>query len=46
MAATYALWLVILVVSILMVWRDPLNRALHDRIAGTGVVRSCLGGGR
>jgi uncharacterized RDD family membrane protein YckC len=39
-ATTYVLSLLIPVVSILMVWRDPLRRALHDRVAGTLVVRS------
>ena len=37
-AVTYALSLIIPVVSIAMAWRDPLRRALHDRVAGTRVV--------
>ena len=36
-AVTYALSLLVPVVSIAMAWRDPLHRALHDRIAGTRV---------
>ena len=36
--ATYALSLLLPAVSIAMAWRDPLHRALHDRVAGTRVV--------
>lgn len=36
---TYTLSLVIPLVSIVMAWRDPLRRALHDGVAGTRVVR-------
>jgi hypothetical protein len=35
---SYALSLLIPVASITMAWRDPLHRALHDRVAGTRVV--------
>lgn len=34
----YALALLLPTVSITMAWRDPLRRALHDRIAGTRVI--------
>ncbi|MCP2237259.1 putative membrane protein YckC, RDD family [Prauserella halophila] len=37
---TYTLALVIPLVSIVMAWRDPLRRALHDRAAGTRVVQA------
>lgn len=37
---TYTLSLLIPVVSVTMVWRDRQRRALHDRIAGTRVVRA------
>ncbi|MDQ3455758.1 MAG: RDD family protein [Actinomycetota bacterium] len=36
---TYALSVLIPVVSVVMMARDPLRRALHDRVAGTRVVR-------
>ncbi|MCP2180259.1 putative membrane protein YckC, RDD family [Prauserella alba] len=36
---TYASALVLPPVSIAMAWRDPLRRALHDRVAGTRVIR-------
>lgn len=35
---TYALSLLLAAVSITMAWRDPLRRALHDRVAGTRVL--------
>ena len=35
----YMLSLLVPVVSISMAWRDNLHRALHDRAAGTRVVR-------
>lgn len=37
---TYALSVLITIVSIVMVARDPLRRALHDRAAGTRVVQA------
>lgn len=37
-SAAYALSLVVPAVSVTMAWRDPLRRALHDRVAGTRVV--------
>jgi hypothetical protein len=39
----YALSVLIPVLSIVMAWRDPLRRALHDRVAGTRVVGSRAG---
>lgn len=39
MAVTYGLSLLLPLVSVVMAWRDPWQRALHDRIAGTRVVR-------
>jgi uncharacterized RDD family membrane protein YckC len=36
--ATYALSLLLAAVSLTMAWRDPLRRALHDRVAHTRVV--------
>lgn len=36
---SYALSVLIPVVSVVMMVRDPLRRALHDRVAGTRVVR-------
>lgn len=39
-AATYALSLVLAALSIVLAWRDPAQRALHDRVAGTLVVRA------
>ena len=35
---TYALSLLLPAVSISMAWRDPLRRALHDRVASTRVI--------
>lgn len=37
---TYSASLLIPIASSAMSWRDPLGRALHDRIAGTRVVRT------
>lgn len=37
---TYTLSLLIPAVSIMMAWRDPQRRALHDRVVGTRVVRA------
>jgi hypothetical protein len=37
-AIAYGLSLVLPVVSLGMAWRDPRQRALHDRVAGTRVV--------
>jgi uncharacterized RDD family membrane protein YckC len=42
---TYALSLVLPVVSVVMAWRDPWRRALHDRVAGTRVTTSPAGPG-
>jgi hypothetical protein len=38
--STYALSLLVPGLSLAMAGRDPLHRALHDRVAGTRVVRS------
>lgn len=39
-ALTYALAVLIPVVSIVLAWRSPGQRALHDHVAGTLVVRA------
>lgn len=37
-SVTYALSVLIPIVSVVMIWRDPRRRALHDRMAGTRAI--------
>lgn len=38
MATTYAASIILVVVTVVMAWRDPWQRPLHDLVAGTRVV--------
>jgi len=40
---TYALSLLLPLVSVCLAWRDPLHRGLHDLVAGTRVVPAVVG---